>query len=227
MATPSNARARVRAEITAEILEAAREELSRGGAADLSLRAVARRLGMAPSALYRYFDSRDALLTVLIVEAYDAVGEAAETAAGAAGSPLDRWLAVARAVRSWAADHPQAWALVYGSPVPGYRAPQLTVGSALRTSRVVAQLVTEGLAAGGAPASLPAPPGMGEVVAPVREVLLAGQPPEVVIGVLLAWTTLIGTVSLELFGHYVGAFSDIDAAYDYAMEITGRQAGLV
>jgi len=73
-------RARVRAELTREIAEVARQHLASDGAAGLSLRAVARELGMASSAVYRYFPSRDDLLTALIVDAYDALGEAAETA---------------------------------------------------------------------------------------------------------------------------------------------------
>jgi len=128
---PQTARARVRAELTAEIVAAASEELAEVGAASLSLRAVARRLGMAPSALYRYFPSRDSLLTALIVEAYESVGAAAEGAAAQApGGPMDRWLAVCRAVRAWAGAHPHQWALIYGSPVPGYAAPEATVQAA-------------------------------------------------------------------------------------------------
>src|SRR6478752_10299235 len=99
-------RARVRAELTREIAEAARRHLASDGAAALSLRAVARELGMASSAVYRYFPSRDELLTALIVDAYDALGEAAEAAhrAAAAGTAghLARWIAVTRAVRDWA-----------------------------------------------------------------------------------------------------------------------------
>ena len=96
MSAPSRARARVRAELTQEILAAAHEELAAAGAAGLSLRAVARRLEMVPSALYRYFPNRDALLTALIIDAYEAVGAAAAAAAASAGpAALDRWLAVA------------------------------------------------------------------------------------------------------------------------------------
>ena len=81
--TAAGARARVRAELTREIVEAARRQLATDGAAGLSLRAVARELGMASSAVYRYFASRDELLTALIVDAYDAIGAAAEEAEAA------------------------------------------------------------------------------------------------------------------------------------------------
>lgn len=82
---------------------------------------------MVSSALYRYFPSRDELLTALIVDAYDSVGAAAEEAdarALAAGHPpRARWIAVCEAVRAWALEHPHEYALIYGSPVPGYSAP--------------------------------------------------------------------------------------------------------
>ena len=97
MSAPSRARARVRAELIQEILAAAHEELAAEGAPGLSLRAIARRLEMVPSALYRYFPSRDSLLTALIIDAYEAVGAAAAAALASAGpAPLDRWLAVTR-----------------------------------------------------------------------------------------------------------------------------------
>ena len=85
MSAPSRARARVRAELIQEILAAAHEELAAEGAPGLSLRAIARRLEMVPSALYRYFPSRDSLLTALIIDAYEAVGAAAGRGPGLGG----------------------------------------------------------------------------------------------------------------------------------------------
>src|SRR5690242_5011216 len=78
---PATARERARAQVKAELLDAARARLESDGAAGLSLRAVARDLGVASSAVYRYVESRDALLTLLIIETYDAVGAVAEQAA--------------------------------------------------------------------------------------------------------------------------------------------------
>ena len=77
---PPTARERARAELTREIKETARRHLAEHGAAALSLRAVAREIGMVSSAVYRYFPSRDDLLTALLVDAYDAVADAAEEA---------------------------------------------------------------------------------------------------------------------------------------------------
>lgn len=136
MNTVRGARERARIEVTAAIKDEARRMLAAEGAAKLSLRAVARELGMVSSALYRYFPSRDELLTALIIDAYDSIGAAAEEAdarALAAGSPpRARWIAVCEAVRAWALGHPHEYALIYGSPVPGYSAPMDTVGPASR-----------------------------------------------------------------------------------------------
>src|SRR5436309_14691446 len=101
-APPRTARDRARAELTGEIKAVARRHLAEQGSAALSLRAVAREVGMVSSAVYRYFPSRDDLLTALIVDAYDAVGAAAEEALAAnrrrgAGA---RWLAVSQAIRA-------------------------------------------------------------------------------------------------------------------------------
>src|SRR5215470_10195637 len=144
------ARQRARAELTREIKEAARRQLAETGAPQLSLRAVARELGMVSSALYRYFPSRDDLLTALIIDAYDSLGEAAEAAAAEAngtGGPRSGWRAVCHAVRDWARANPHEYALIYGSPVPGYRAPRDTVAPAARVPLVLGQLVRDSCAA--------------------------------------------------------------------------------
>src|SRR3954471_18741253 len=108
----TTARARARMELTNEIKEAARRQLREVGAGGLSLRAVARELGMVSSAVYRYFPSRDDLLTALIVDAYDSVADAAEEAEAAVprGDVAARWMATCRAVRLWAVANPQEYA---------------------------------------------------------------------------------------------------------------------
>jgi AcrR family transcriptional regulator len=251
MPVSQSARERVRVEISREILSSAHEELAQSGAAGLSLRAVARRLGMVPSALYRYFPSREALLTALIIEAYEAVGEAAAAAdrgggrssggppggrasvpaRGAALKPLDRWLSVAAGVRAWAHAHPHQWALIYGSPVPGYAAPEQTVESAMGITRVIAGIFADAVPGRvgdkkGATALPPAPKRLAAALRPIETELLPGRPPEVVVATMLAWTQLLGMVSLELFGHYVGATTDFEAVFLYAMGAIGTVGGL-
>lgn len=146
-----------------EITVTARRQLATAGAAGLSLRAVARELGMVSSAIYRYVPSRDDLLTLLIIDGYNAVGEAVERAdarstKNAAEDFAGRWLAVCRAVREWALAHPHEYALLYGSPVPGYKAPDDTVAAAVRDTVVFARVITEAHTAGAIAPDAPCPP---------------------------------------------------------------------
>jgi len=216
---PTTARERVRAELTAEITDAARRQLAEVGAAALSLRAVARELGMASSALYRYFPSRDDLLTRLIIDAYDDLGAAAEPADDPAAPPRGRWLAVCRAVRRWALEHPHEYALLYGSPVPGYQAPKDTVRAASRVGIVLGAILGEAARAGLLPdGSGERDPGLGSDDAVA---VLGGEHPAldetVRVRGLLAWSALFGTISFELFGHFVGSVEDGDRYFDRAM----------
>ena len=118
---PLSRRQRLRDATTEEIKQVARDLMAREGTSSLNLRAIARAMGITPSALYRYFPSRDAILTALITDAYDAVGDSVEDAIAAA--PVDRTstaiLAGVHAFRRWALDHPQEFSLIYGGPVPG------------------------------------------------------------------------------------------------------------
>ena len=224
------ARERVRAEITGEITDAARRQLAEVGAAALSLRAVARELGMVSSALYRYFPSRDDLLTRLIIDGYDALGAAAEAADDPAAPPADRWLAVCRAVRRWARAHPHEYALLYGSPVPGYSAPPDTVPAAARVGGVMGRILGDA-ARSGALADLPDGHEAGDrLVTDAAAAILGGDHPALTDAVraraLLAWSSVYGTISFELFGHFVGSLADGDRYFDRATAELGRLLGL-
>jgi AcrR family transcriptional regulator len=216
---PTTARERVRAELTAEITDAARRQLADVGAAALSLRAVARELGMASSALYRYFPSRDDLLTRLIIDGYDALGAAAEAADDATAPGRERWLAICRAVRSWALAHPHEYALLYGSPVPGYRAPQDTVPAATRVAALLGQVLGDAARRGELPEATGRP--AGSLISEDAVAVLGGDHPAldetVFARALLAWSAIYGTVSFELFGHFVGSVEDPDVFFDLAM----------
>lgn len=136
--------------MTSEIKAVARRHLETDGA-NLSLRAVARDMGMVSSALYRYFASRDDLLTALIMDGYNALGESVEAADAAVTDRDDlraRWLAATRAVRGWSLANPAEYALLYGSPVPGYKAPQDTIGAAVRTPVVLTHILADGFSSG-------------------------------------------------------------------------------
>jgi AcrR family transcriptional regulator len=225
---PTTARERVRAELTAEITDAARRQLAEVGAAALSLRAVARELEMASSAIYRYFPSRDDLLTRLILEGYDALGNAAEKADDPAAPPAERWLTVCRAVRTWARAHPHEYALLYGSPVPGYRAPQDTVPAAVRVGVVLGTILGDAARAGLLPeAAGEHDPGL--LSAATAEVLGGDDPAiddAVRVRALLAWSSVYGTIGFELFGHFVGAVEDADRFFDRVMTELAALVGL-
>jgi AcrR family transcriptional regulator len=225
------ARERVRAELTREITETARRQLATEGAAALSLRAVAREMGMVSSAVYRYFPSRDDLLTALIVDGYNAIGAAAEQADGACrrDDHPGRWLAACRAVRDWALAHPHEYSLVYGSPVPGYQAPEQTIGPASRVAAVLGKIISDAQASGvlDPPALCPPPPdSFAPDAARLRESVLPEVPDEVAAWALTTWASVFGLVSFELFGQFENVVTDRGAYFDHAVRCLGRVVGL-
>jgi AcrR family transcriptional regulator len=216
MSTPAQgARARVRAELTEEIKLVARRHLAESGAAALSLRAVARDVGMVSSAVYRYFPSRDELLTALIVDSYLSFGADVGAAAGRRGTAEQRWLALGHAVRHWALARPHEWALLFGSPVPGYAAPGDTIDPAGLAPLAFFAVVADGVAAGtirSAAGALPRP--VRTDLARLRADADLAVPDDVLARAFGAWATLFGMVSLELFGHTHNVITDHAAFFD-------------
>ncbi|MFC7956173.1 TetR/AcrR family transcriptional regulator [Rhodococcoides kroppenstedtii] len=215
-------RERARDELTAEILASARRQLAEVGPAALSLRAVARDIGKVSSAVYRYVASRDDLLTALIVACYDELGAAVEAADRPEESPRGRWRAACAAIRDWSAAHPHEYALLYGSPVPGYSAPRDTVGPATRPTAVLVRIVVDDRLArprdgSGARTDLYEP-----VRAFVRETIgeasAAVLDDDLVERTLSAWITVFGAVSFDRFGHLVGVTADTDRYFDRVVE---------
>jgi AcrR family transcriptional regulator len=235
------ARDRARAEVTAEILAIARGQLGEVGAAGLSLRAVARELGTSPSALFRYVESKDALLTRLLVASFDDLGEAAEAAERAVHDETlaRRWSAICHAVRDWALAHPHEYALLYGSPVPGYVAPQDTVGPATRVPRLLIGLLVElvapegrgadedAAAAARGAADASADPALHAALAPLRTQTPAAVPDALLARGLMAWTHLFGAVSFEVFGHRTFDVLDDPATFfDRETDLIAHHLGL-
>lgn len=183
-----------------------RSHLRTHGAAGLSLRAIARDMGVVSSAVYRYVPSRDDLLTLLLVEGYTDLADTVDAALAQvdAPDPEARLLAAASSVRTWAVDDSARWALLYGSPVPGYAAPaELTV---VPGTRVVATLLRE---LGGAHelglVSDDLPDASDELsvdLAAIRDEFGLAPPDPVIVAGSALWATIIGAVSLELFGQY-------------------------
>jgi AcrR family transcriptional regulator len=223
-----SARQRVKYAVTGEIIVAARSQLATEGAGALSLRAVAREVGMASSAIYRYFPSRDDLLTALITEAFDALGEVAEQAATGANRAFERWQAVCRAVRAWALEHPHEYALIYGSPVPGYKAPPQTVAPASRVALALAGLLVEAQRAGEL-AEVKLPPLSRAMAAEARQLSQLAMPEvplAIVAASIVAWTQLFGHISFEVFGQFIGVLQSPEVMFEFEIATTGGLVGL-
>jgi AcrR family transcriptional regulator len=233
--TAASIRARVRAQLTTEIKQAARRQLATEGA-NLSLRAIAREMGMVSSALYRYFAGRDELLTALIIDAYDAIGDAGEHADARVADRSDligRWLAVAHAWRDWALASPAEYALIHGSPVPGYAAPQDTVAPASRRFVVVAGILRDGVDAGRlahpAVPPLPGPPITGALrdeLSGVASAVGIEPDPQLAALALTAVTELFGALNFELFGQLNNAINERRDWYDHQARTMAALVGL-
>jgi AcrR family transcriptional regulator len=190
--------------IERRIIELGRRHLVTEGAAGLSLRAIARDLGMVSSAVYRYVGSRDELLTLLLVDAYTELADAVDGARATAGSWRDRLHAMARAARGWAVDHPARWALLYGSPVPGYRAPaERTLGPGTRVVAALFDAVAAGIAAGEiSKTDVAVRQPLSSDFDRVRQEFGFSGDDSAVAKCFLLWAGLIGAISMEVFGQY-------------------------
>jgi AcrR family transcriptional regulator len=222
--------------MSAEILAVAREHLANEGPAALSLRSVARDLEMAPSALYRYFDGRDALLSALILSAYESLAAEAEHAAdtaqwnvGGDAGDAERWLEVPRAIRRWALGHPHEWGLIFGTPVPGYEAPEDTVEPYARVAEALFRQIAQAHSAGRlrkGDEHRPVAAELRDAVAPVSEGLFEDMPVAKVALAVQAWTTLVGIVSLEVFGHWRNTILDPGTFFEATMRNVAAELGL-
>ena len=207
-----------REQLEAKIVELGRRQLVDHGAAGLSLRAIARDLGMVSSAVYRYVSSRDELLTLLLVDAY---ADLADSVDRARDSEVELWsddvIAIAHAVRRWAIAHPARWALLYGSPVPGYHAPaERTVAVGTRVVGAFLDGVAAGIATGDIRltndvASQP----MSSDFERIRQEFGFPGDDQVVAKCFLIWAGVVGAVSLEVFGQYgADTLTDPEAVFD-------------
>ena len=225
-------RERARAQTIADIVELGRKHLAERGAAALSLRAVARDLGVVSSAVYRYVGSRDELLTLLLVDAYNDLGDAVDAAVESV-LPEDfkgRFAALARAVRSWALREPARYGLLFGSPVPGYQAPaERTTMPGTRVVNSLVRILDSAHRAGAltersTSALLPA---LTVDVEGIRRELNVTVPDVPLARGALVWTSLFGAVSFEVFGQYgAGTFSAPDELFEHHIAALADLAGL-
>ena len=233
MPSQSTPRAKARAQTLEEITRIGREHLASEGAAALSVRAVARDLGVVSSAIYRYVRSRDDLLTLLVVDGYDELGDAVDHALAKvdADAHRTRFLTVGRAVRSWALKEPATYALLFGSPVPGYHAPaEQTTGPGTRVIGALVGIYDAAYAGGAMNPPEPEGPVTGKLAADlqdVRDEIGADVPDHLVVRGVLAWAAIFGCVSFELFGQYgPDTFSDPADLFDRQLVILAETLGL-
>lgn len=214
-----------------EIKQTARAQMAAEGPASLSLRAVARVMGITPSALYRYFEGIDDLITALCVDAYNALGDAVADAVDAApaGDPVARWFAYCRGMRRWALRNPADFALIYGTPLPGYHAPEhATRPAGVRFTAVALQLLAESITSGALDldrALIQYTPRVNPGLQALLDPTGAFTDPRSVAVLLGQWTILQGHLTLELFGHLNWLETDPDTVFDEHVRAMLRTIG--
>lgn len=229
MANIEGERAKHRAAQIDSIKRVASHLIAEKGADGLSLRAVAREIGVVSSALYRYFANRDELLTALIYDAYNDLGASVERSEAriSRSDCRRRWAVTCRAVRRWARSHPHEFSLLYGTPVPGYRAPKTTIEAASRVVIVMGEILSDSTIASSNGRSVR----RSRDVAAFLDVdglarILPGVPEDFYVRALMAWTLIFGSISFELFGHYVGSVNSPGRLFDEVVEELGELLGI-
>lgn len=208
-------RAEQRRATIAEIKTLARQQLAEHGPGGLSLRAIARQMRMASSALYRYYGSVNELITALVLDAYDSLADALTTARDAqpADDPTGQWWAICHAYRQWALDHRSDFALIFGTPVPGYQAPDEVTGAAAGRSVAIALTAYAAAVSAGA-----ADPERSQVPSTIQAgellpALIADGPPRLAGITLAAYTSLLGYLNVEIFGSLTRLVADTTQLY--------------
>ncbi|MBF6170848.1 TetR/AcrR family transcriptional regulator [Nocardia blacklockiae] len=225
-------RARARARTMEDIVRIGREHLAVHGAAALSLRAVARDLGVVSSAVYRYVRSRDELLTLLVVDGYTELADAVDAAlAEAPDDPAERLRVIGRAVREWALAEPAGYGLLFGTPVPGYHAPaEQTVAPGVRVVGALLTVLENAHRAGlltEPAAATPVSPVLAADLTRIRAEFGLTLPDRVLVRGMSLWTGLFGAVSFEVFDMYgADTFSDRAEVFERQLDSLCALVGL-
>ncbi|MGO1326291.1 TetR/AcrR family transcriptional regulator [Brevibacterium aurantiacum] len=195
--TNSTPRQRARLETEAQITRIGNRMLDDDGLEGVSLRAIARELGIVSSAIYRYVKNRDELLTILIRDAFTAIADEVDEALTRDESVLT----VGVTMLAWSRRHPNRWALIYGTPIPDYQAPRdETVVPGTRIMVTLTNLL-EKSSAGQISSELPP----SHALDPLREGLreLGLEPDDqVIVRSVTVWAALIGLINALRFGQF-------------------------
>ena len=229
-------RERQRAATLAEIRAEARRLLIDGGEAAVSLRAVARSMGLTPAALYRYVDSHEELMRQLSVDIHDDLIAALESARDETESPAaaERLREVSRRFRSWALEHPIEFRLVFANPMHAIWEQPCTELEAAgqRMGKVFAELFGELVTSG----QLPVPDAQDVDPALLAAVLAMGEdhlgggkdqlPPTVLVHFVECWTRLYGCVALEVSGQLHWAMEDTAPMFELTLRDCANLLGV-
>lgn len=225
-------RDRRRSETKEEIKETGRQLLAESGASGLSLRAIAKRMGMTAPGLYHYFGSINDLITALILDAFTQLAKAVEKADAEVTSrnTAERLAAVAHAWRRWALDHPIDFQLLYGNPIPTYEQPtDITYPAARRSFIVTANIFARAIERG--EIELPEesrrlPPEIERSLDALTRVEGHDLPPYALYLAAISWARLHGHIMLELFHLIQPVITDVDALFAHEVKALIRQTGL-
>ena len=207
-----------RAATIAEIKEAALSQIASEGAGGLTLRGIARAIGMSPAGLYRYYDGLDAIITELITDAYTDLANAVTSATATDRSATTRLRDGMLGYRRWSVDHPNRFLLIFGTPIPGYAAPEggSTVEANRRIGEAFMAVLIEGWKRGEftmPERDRPAQPGEIEMASHADPDL----PPTAIGAFLGTWAHFHGMVTLEILNQLDWAYED--PAVFYAAEV--------
>jgi AcrR family transcriptional regulator len=244
VAEPGSRRDRIRAATVQEIKDTARGILVTDGPPAITLRAIAREMGMSAPALYRYFESREELLLDLINDLYEEITDVMTAARDAhpEDAAPERLMAVSRAFRGWAVGHRPEFGLVFGSPVGGSVGACPPLPPEPEDTRLSEDQDDPGLKFGGIFAGLtaqiyltkpfPIPaddeidPGLRKQLATFMRKLPVPLPDGVGQVFLSCWIRLYGVVSMEVFGHLGFALDDVEPMFEVELKGLAEQLDL-
>lgn len=215
--TSGTRRERQRARTSQEIKAAARAHLIASGPGGVQLRAIARDLGMTAPALYRYFDSHEALLKALAGDLYAELADLVEAAANPSGGDLRaRLMGASRAFRTWSVDHPAEFALLFGSPIPGFDVADDSPAcqQSRRFGQAFGGLFVEIWSTQPIPVDPPLEPALRAELERAADHLGVPLPPEALAVFLECWMRLYGAVTMEVFGHLAFAVEDPEPLFE-------------
>jgi AcrR family transcriptional regulator len=237
-AQPPSRRDRLRAATTEEIIQTARRQLVESGPEAISLRAIAREMGMTAPGLYRYFGSHEELLRHVCAGIFTELGEDIHRAIHAAGLPgagpaehlTVKMVAACREFRRWALTHKAEFALLFGVPLPGLDDGRYDVADecALAFAGTFFTLFLElwRTVQFPVPAAEEIDPGLRDQLARYRDLLGADIPVGAVLTFLRCWTVLYGAVAMEVFGHMSFALADPAPMFEITLGDLAALVGL-